>query len=548
VPAALEPYLNQEEPSDEQPEAGEPGRARRLASRFGSIFSRSNDAQGDENEANDEEQPIIDSQNPDSPDRENQGMEDTQEPEGAPKKPGLFRRFLKRVSQLSQPDMLEEELSQEDESDPPIELVFAYYPDPSPLFDEQGRPQFPVPLSPLCELSFTEQVRPESVSVIKSFHDDGIGVKIFAAERPNQIIDLLKKAGLSEKSLNTISGADLAQLDEEELILAAEDNGIFLNLAPEQMGEIVAALRAKGQYVAMVGDAVNDVPALRQANLSAAYQGSSPAAQSVADILLLENTLRVLNRVLDKGQRIVNGLLDILKLYLTQVSYLTLMIIGILIIGVGFPVRGIQLTIITTVTITIPSLGLTLWANPGVLHGDSLRKSLSHFIVPAAITVSIAGIVTYFTFREVVLENEYTHLAVTYTLVFTGLLVVLFLRPPFRLLAGGAPFSKDRRIFLMVVVLTVLFFITVALSSAIPFLYDLLLLEWLNPFTDYLIIATIVIVWAVLLLLIWRIWRTSGIWEDQEVSKVEEIENEISATADQSDENQFDGNPPQQTT
>ena len=100
----------------------------------------------------------------------------------------------------------------------------------------------------------------------------------------------------------------------------------------------------------------------------------------------------------------------------------------------------------------------------------------------------------------------------------------------------------------MVGVLTVLFFITVALSSAITFLNDLLLLEWLHPLMDYLIIVAIVIVWAVILLLIWRIWRTSGIWEDQEVSKVEEIENEISATVDQSDENQFDGNPPQQTT
>jgi magnesium-transporting ATPase (P-type) len=548
VPAALEPYLNQQEPSDEQPEDGEPNRARKLASRLGSIFRRSKDDQGDENKPADWKDPAETSDNPVSDDNEKPDASSTLEEDSASEKPGLFRRFLKRVSQLSQPDALEEELPQEDGSDPPIELIFAYYPDPGPLFDEQGRPQFPVPLSPLCELSFTEQVRPESVSVIKSFHNDGIGVKIFAGERPNQIIELLKKAGLSKKSLNTISGADLSQLEKDGFSQAAEDNGIFLNLAPEQMGEIVAALRANGQYVAMVGDAVNDVPALRQADLAASYQGSSPAAQSVADILLLENTLRVLNRVLDKGQRIVNGLLDILKLYLTQVSYLTLMIVGILIIGTGFPVRGIQLTIITTVTITLPALGLTLWANPGVLYGNSLRKSLSHFIIPAAITVAVAGIFTFFLYRGEYLERAYTHLAVTYTLVFTGLLVVLFLRPPFRLLAGGSSVSQDRRIFKMVGVLTVLFFITVALSSAITFLNDLLLLEWLHPLMDYLIIVAIVIVWAVILLLIWRIWRTSGIWEDQEVSKVEEIENEISATADQSDENQVDDNPPQQTT
>ena len=294
----------------------------------------------------------------------------------------------------------------------------------------------------------------------------------------------------------------------------------------------------------MVGDAVNDVPALRQANLAASYKGSSPAAQSVSDILLLENSLFVLNRVLDKGQRIVNGLLDILKLYLTQVSYLSLMIAGLFIMGVGFPVRGIQLTIITTVTITIPSLGLTLWANPGVLHGNSLRKSLSHFIFPAAITVSIAGIVTFFTFREGVLENSYTQLVVTYALVFTGLLVVVFLRPPFRLLSGGAPLSQDRRIFNMVTVLTVLFFITVALSSAIPFLNDLLLLNWLNPVTDYLIIAAIVIAWAAVLLLIWRIWRISGMEDNGLESSA--VDNEILPT-DQALVDQAEGELPQAT-
>ena len=126
------------------------------------------------------------------------------------------------------------------------------------------------------------------------------------------------------------------------------------------MGAVVADLRTRGQYVAMVGDAVNDVPALVQANLAVTYQNSSQAAQSVADILLLENSLTVLERVLEKGQRIVNGLLDILKLYLTQVFSLALLITAIQILGTGFPIRGIQLSVITVVTITIPSLGLTL--------------------------------------------------------------------------------------------------------------------------------------------------------------------------------------------
>ena len=510
VPAAIGPYLQQSVPEAGEADAGEKSRGSGLRSRLGGFLRRSKDDSDQESSAPNIEEPDHNSAATDQADEET--FEDVHNPQfdEAQKKPGFFKRLVSRISQLAQPDSLELQISPDDQSDPPIELIFAYYPEPSALSNEEGQPQFPIPLTPLAKLSFSEQIRPESVPVIKNFNDAGIGVKIFAAGNQEQSIELLKNAGLVDELLNYISATDLSTMDEVELIKAAEDNSIFLNLSPEQMGLVVAALRASGQYVAMVGDAVNDVPAMRQANLAAAYKGSSPASQSMADILLLENSLQVLNRVLDKGQRIVNGLLDILKLYLTQVFYLTLLILGVFILGRGFPVRGIQLTIITTVTITIPSLGLTLWANPGVLHGNSLRKSLSHFIIPAAISIAIAGNVAFLSFHGEILERDYAHLALTYTLVFAGLLVVLFLRPPFRLLAGGASLSQDRRIYHMVIVLTILFFITVALSSAIPFLNDLLLLNWLDPLSDYAIIATIVIIWAVFLLLLWRIWRLPG--------------------------------------
>jgi cation-transporting ATPase E len=359
--------------------------------------------------------------------------------------------------------------------------------------------------------------------MIRKFIEQGIKVKIFAAERSQQAIALLKEVGLSDLALDLITGSELTEQGTEELSQAAADNEIFLQLSPEQMGNVVANLRARGQYVAMVGDSVNDVPALHQANLAVAYQNSSQAAQSVADIILLENSLQVLERVLEKGQRIVNGLLDILKLYLTQVFYIALLIAGIQIIGFGFPFRGIQLTVITTVSITIPSLGLTLFANPGVLYGKSLRKSLSHFVIPAAITISMAGIFAFFFFRSASDDRDYTHLAVTYLLVFIGLMVVLLLRPPFRFLAGGAPLSKDRRIFLMVIVLAVLFLITVAISVAIPFLQDTLMLDWLDPAQDYLIIGVIMVIWAVSLLVIWRIWRLEGIRDQKPLKQTENV-------------------------
>ncbi len=505
VPAALEPYLSKDSHTGEKVPDDEPGQTRKMFSRIGGIFRRS-----DNNPPQNVDQTIQTQQSDQSstpPPPTIQENDDTATTDGAQQKPGLFRRILSRVSQIAQNDdgRSEEKETEDAEKEQPIELLFAYHPDPVPLYDENGRPQFPIPLTPLCQLTLTEQVRPESVPVIRKFIEQGIKVKIFAAERSQQAIALLKDVGLGDLALDLITGSELAELGTEELSQAAADNEIFLQLSPEQMGNVVTNLRARGQYVAMVGDSVNDVHALHQANLAVAYQNSSQAAQSVADMLLLENSLQVLERVLEKGQRIVNGLLDILKLYLTQVFYIALLIAGIQIIGFGFPFRGIQLTVITTVSIVIPSLGLTLFANPGVLYGKSLKKSLSHFVIPAAITIGMAGIFAFFYFRSASDDTEYAHLVVTYLLVFIGLLVVLFLRPPFRILSGGAPVSKDRRIFLMVIVLAVLFLITVAITVAIPFLQETLMLNWLDSAQDYLIIGVIIVIWATSLLVIWRI-------------------------------------------
>ena len=542
VPAALEPYLSKDSHSEEKESDAEPGRARTAFSRMASFFRRSasNTSENGEKNIQGESSDQSSTSAPSITEEEN----DSAAPDDTPQKPGFFRRVLSRVSQMAQnEDDQNEEIETEDtQKDQPIELLFAYHPDPSPLFGENGRPQFPIPLTPLCHLSFTEQVRPEAVPVIRKFIEQGIKVKIFAAERSQQAIALLKDVGLGDLALDLITGSELAELGTEELSRAAADNEIFLQLSPEQMGNVVTNLRARGQYVAMVGDSVNDVPALHQANLAVAYQNSSLAAQSVADMLLLENSLQVLERVLEKGQRIVNGLLDILKLYLTQVFYIALLIAGIQIIGFGFPFRGIQLTVITTVSIVIPSLGLTLFANPGVLYGKSLRKSLSHFVIPAAITIGLTGIFAFFFFRSASDDPEYTHLVVTYLLVFTGLVVVLFLRPPFRILAGGAPLSKDRRIFLMVVVLAVLFLITVAITVAIPFLQETLMLDWLNSAQDYLIVGVIIVVWATSLLVIWRIWRLPGIWDQKPAIQAENVANGDSGVQDDPSE-PYDSNP-----
>jgi cation-transporting ATPase E len=221
----------------------------------------------------------------------------------------------------------------------------------------------------------------------------------------------------------------------------------------------------------------------------------------VADIVLLQDSAKVLLDVLDKGQRIVNGLLDVLRLYLTQMLYLTIMIVALRTIAGGFPYISKQGTVIAVLTISLPAVGLSLWASPGILPSKSLRGLLLRFFIPAALTIAAAGSAVYLIFEQRSGTMAYAQLGVIYALVGMGLMLVLFLKPPGRLFAGGAPVSGDWRFVVAVLILLALFLLVAPLRLTEEFLG----LEPLQQASDYVIIGAAVLAWAVSLRVIWWI-------------------------------------------
>ena len=159
-------------------------------------------------------------------------------------------------------------------------------------------------------------------------------------------------------------------------------------------------------------------------------------------------------------------------------------------------------SLIAAVNVTIPALALTFWASPGIMHSTRLRRLLTHFVFPAAITISAAGMIVYRYFLVQYDNLDYAQLAVTYILGVTGLLLVLFLKPLTRLWAGGAPLSGDLRFSLLVLVLMVAFFALGAIPLAEQFLY----FTWLERPMDYLVIVLVAGWWAFTLRFIWFLW------------------------------------------
>jgi cation-transporting ATPase E len=368
-------------------------------------------------------------------------------------------------------------------------LLFASNPDAMSLQDAAGQPQLP-PLTPLGLVALADELRPQAKETIAAFANLGIQLKIISGDNPQTVAALAKQAGLPA-NLRLVSGPELAQLPPEVFDQVAAETTVFGRIAPEQKEQIVASLIRQGNYVAMMGDGVNDALSLKKAKLGIAMESGSNVTRNVADMVLLNDSFAALLPALTEGKRIVGGLSISLYLFLTRVVTSMLIIIAISMIGLGFPYEPSQVAL-TLFTVGLPTLFLTWWARPETPHPDLLRRLL-RFVLPAAIVTMVFGVGIYTFFYEFVLKGitsyhippdaaarweAYTGLkyqtdaefgAAAATIVaqtalstfvsFAAFGLILFLEPPFRFFTGWTTVSPDKRPALLALALAIIYVI-----------------------------------------------------------------------------------------
>jgi len=247
----------------------------------------------------------------------------------------------------------------------------------------------------------------------------------------------------------------------------------------------------------------------------------------LTDIVLLKDSMDALPSILTTGQRMVNSVLDTFKLYLSQVISQLILIVTVLVLGVKhFPYNSTQGGTISAFTIAIPNIVLSAWSAAGKLNGDEMRRRLVRFVIPTSVTLAILTLAVFQVFWTLnpptvfpveLLKNLrindtrifYAQMAVTFALLFAGWLRLLFLQPPSQFWVGGAPLRGDRQVY-RVVLGTAGFLILLILFPLLP-IDELLRITWLPRFSDYLIIGSLVVVWALVLRLIWRVGWTEPI-------------------------------------
>ncbi|MCL5960328.1 MAG: cation-translocating P-type ATPase [Chloroflexi bacterium] len=286
----------------------------------------------------------------------------------------------------------------------------------------------PKNLKPAALVTLEEKVRPDAAATLKYFYDQGVAIKVISGDNPSTAATVATRAGV----LGVGAPIDARNLleDVQELAPVMEDHTVFGRVTPHQKRLMVAALQAKGHVVAMTGDGVNDVLALKKADIGIAMGSGAPATKAVAQLILLDGRFATLPRVVAEGRQVTANIERVANLFLTKTVYIALLVLAIALVGWQFPLLPRHLTVIDTLTIGIPAFFLSLApraprCRPGFV-GRVLR-----FTLPAGFIAASATFVADLASRlhpGVTLSQSHT--IATLTLVFVGLWVLIILARP----------------------------------------------------------------------------------------------------------------------
>ncbi len=245
----------------------------------------------------------------------------------------------------------------------------------------------------ICVLS--DQLRPAVDETLRYFREQDVDIRIISGDNPITVSMIARRAGIPGWD-RYVDASTLKT--EEDLDDACDRYTVFGRVTPEQKKELVLALKRKGHNVAMTGDGVNDIPALKTADCSIAMAGGADAARSSAQVTLLSSDFSVLPDVVLEGRRVINNITRAASLFLTKTIFSFLLSLLILVLPAVYPFQPIQLTLISSLMIGLPGFVLALEPSGERIRGDFLRTVLYRALpggIAAACCASISMAMTW---------------------------------------------------------------------------------------------------------------------------------------------------------
>lgn len=229
----------------------------------------------------------------------------------------------------------------------------------------------------------TDELRPTAVTTFKFFAGQDVALKVISGDNPVTVSQIAQQAELAgaDQFIDMKTVADDADLRD---IVAS--NNVFGRVTPAQKKRLISALQDNGHTVAMTGDGVNDVLALRQADCSIAMASGSEAAKTIADFVLLDSNFDAMTGVLNEGRRVINNIERVASLYLVKTIFSVILTALFVFLPFDYPITPINLTPVSAIAVAIPSFLLTLEPNFHRVTGQFFPKVMT-YAAPAAIAI-----------------------------------------------------------------------------------------------------------------------------------------------------------------
>ena len=284
----------------------------------------------------------------------------------------------------------------------------------------------PPRLAPLALVVLEETLRPDAAETIAFMREQEVDLKLISGDARATVTAVAYAVGVPREA-GVVEGPDLPE-DPAELAEVALAKTIFCRIKPEQKKALIGALVGAGRYVAMIGDGVNDVPALKRARMAVAMGSGAQVTKGVADVVLLKDEFSRLPEAVGEGRRIARNIHRLGRLYLTKTVYAATLILLVAVPGFAFPFLPRHLTLAAFLTIGIPSFVLALAPSDGPLYRGHLLRSLAAFAVPAGVATALGSILSFFLVDTVAGASlDAGRTAATTTLIVLGLAFVLLL-------------------------------------------------------------------------------------------------------------------------
>ena len=292
-----------------------------------------------------------------------------------------------------------------------------------------GTETLPAARLPMCLILLEDTVRPEAPEILAWFAEQGVSLKVISGDHPATVAAVARRAGVPGAD-HWIDARDLPD-DPEALADAVAAGAVFGRVTPHQKRAMIDALQSRGHTVAMTGDGVNDVLALKDADMGIAMGSGSSASRAVAQLVLLDDQFSTLPRVMAEGRRVINNVERVANLFITKATYAVLLTALVGLFGVPFPFLPKQLTLIGTISVGVPGFFLALAPDASLVRPGFLPRVL-RYALPAGTAAAAATFAAYEVVRRSDATLEAARTSATLTLLGISLVVLLGISRPLR--------------------------------------------------------------------------------------------------------------------